>query len=75
MKKTEWFNRTFPAIEDNGNLPSIIERLSGTPARAEERVSRLSRDQLVRKPDGKWSIQEQIGHLSDLEPLWYGRGF
>jgi uncharacterized damage-inducible protein DinB len=73
MKKTEWLNRSFPAIEDNGILPSIIERLSGTPARAEEMVSRLSRDLLVLKRDGKWSIQEHIGHLSDLEPLWYGR--
>lgn len=73
MRKTEWFNRSFPAIEDNGILPSIIERLDGTPARIDEMVSRLSPDLLILKPDGKWSIKEQIGHLSDLEPLWLGR--
>jgi uncharacterized damage-inducible protein DinB len=73
MKKTEWFNRKFPPIEDNGILPSIIERLSGTPARIEEMVSQLSLDLLKFKPDNKWSIKEQIGHLSDLEPLWFGR--
>jgi uncharacterized damage-inducible protein DinB len=73
MKRTEWFKRDFPAIEDNGILPSIIERLSGTPARIDEIVSSLSPALAVLKPLNKWSIQEEIGHLSDLEPLWFGR--
>jgi uncharacterized damage-inducible protein DinB len=73
MQKTKWFDRKFPAIADNGILPSIIERLSGTPARIEEMTSQLDPDLLILKPGGNWSIQEQIGHLSDLEPLWYGR--
>lgn len=73
MKRTEWFKRTFPAIEDNGLLPTIIERLSGTPGRVEEILGRLDPDLLTLKPDGKWSIKEEIGHLGDLEPLWYGR--
>jgi uncharacterized damage-inducible protein DinB len=73
MKKTEWLKRSFPAIEDNGILPSIIERLSGTPARIDEMVGRVSPDLSVLRPDNKWSIKEQIGHLSDLEPLWLGR--
>jgi len=73
MKKTEWLKRNFPSIEDNGILPSIIERLSGTPARIDEIVSNLSPALAVLKPLNKWSIQEEIGHLSDLEPLWFGR--
>lgn len=73
MKKTAWFNRKFPPIEDNGMLPSIIERLSGTPVRVEAIVGRLEPALLVSKPGGKWSIKEEIGHLSDLEPLWLGR--
>lgn len=28
---------------------------------------------LVLKLHNKWSIKEHIGHLADLEPLWYGR--
>jgi uncharacterized damage-inducible protein DinB len=28
---------------------------------------------LILKPNGKWSVKEEIGHLSDLEPLWLGR--
>jgi uncharacterized damage-inducible protein DinB len=73
MKKTEWLNRKFPAIADNGILPSMIERLSGTPARVEDMISKLSHELIIHNPGGKWSIQEHIGHLSDLEPLWYGR--
>lgn len=73
MKRTEWFKRTFPVIEDNGLLPSIIERLSGTPARVEEIIGQLDPDMLTIKPAGKWSIKEEIGHLGDVEPLWYGR--
>jgi len=73
MQKTEWFNRKFPVIDDNGILPSIIERLSGTPGRLEEMVSQLDPALLTLKPGGKWSVKEEIGHLDDLEPLWLGR--
>ena len=73
MQKTEWFNRKFPVIEDNGILPSIIERLSGTPARIEEIISNADPAILTWRPDGKWTIKEETGHLSDLEPLWSGR--
>ena len=73
MQKTEWFKRKFPVIEDNGILHSIIERLSGTPARIEEIAGILKPDLLKFKLHEKWTIKEEIGHLSDLEPLWLDR--
>lgn len=73
MQKTEWFNRKFPVIDDNGILPSIIERLSGTPARIEEITRDLHPALLTLKLKDKWTIKEEVGHLSDLEPLWLGR--
>ena len=73
MKKTEWFNRKFPPIVDNGILPSIIERLIGTPARLEEITHYIDEYILMSKASEKWSIKEEAGHLSDLEPLWLGR--
>ena len=73
MQQTEWFNRKFPAIEDNGLLPGIIERLRGTPARLDELTSVTSNADLEMKKNGKWSVKEEIGHLCDLEPLWDGR--
>jgi uncharacterized damage-inducible protein DinB len=47
--------------------------LRGTPARLEEICGGSSREALVRQPDGKWSAQENAGHLLDLEPLWLAR--
>lgn len=73
MKKTEWFNRKFHPIDDNGILPSIIERLIGTPARLEEITRNVDEYILMSKDGEKWSIKEEVGHLSDLEPLWFGR--
>lgn len=73
MQRTEWFKRKFPIMEDNGIMPSVIERLSGTPARIEELVGQINPAILQLKPKGKWSIKEETGHLSDLEPLWLGR--
>src|SRR5262245_25339259 len=73
MNRTKWFDREFPVIEDNGELLSLIERLSLTPARAEEIVRNINTELLEIKPGGKWSIKEHIGHLGDLEPLWLGR--
>lgn len=73
MKRTEWFNRIFPVIEDNGILPGIIERLSGTPARIEEIIRTTSPELPIIKTGEKWSINEETGHLADMEPLWLGR--
>lgn len=73
MKKTNWFDRKFPKIEDNGLMPTLIERLAGTPARVRAMVGRKPASLLESKPENRWSIKEEIGHLSDLEPLWYGR--
>jgi uncharacterized damage-inducible protein DinB len=73
VKRTKWSERTFPAIQDNGLIPCIIERLDGTPARLTEIISKTNPDLFRIKSNGKWSIKENIGHLSDLEPLWIGR--
>jgi uncharacterized damage-inducible protein DinB len=73
MQKTEWFNRKFPLIEDNGLLPGIIERLRGTPARLQELARQIPENMLAAKTGDKWSAKEEIGHLGDLETLWIGR--
>jgi len=73
MKRSKWFERTFPPIEDFGVLPNILERLAGTPVRLSELIHELNVETLEFKHDGRWSIKEEIGHLADLEPLWLGR--
>ena len=73
MEQAKWFERKFTLTEDNALLPAIIERLEGTRLRIEAKINELSEEVLTRKIEGKWSITEEIGHLTDLEPLWLGR--
>lgn len=73
MQQTRWFDRTFDLGLPADAFPSVVERLRGTPARLEERIRSLPSDILTRRPEDRWSIQENAGHLLDLEPLWLGR--
>lgn len=59
------FNFDFPA----GIYPEIIERIRGTPARLEDLLAGLPPETLVNQADGRWSMQENAGHLLDLESL------
>jgi uncharacterized damage-inducible protein DinB len=68
----KWFDRTFNFDLPSWMIPNVRERLRGTPARIEERMQGAATEFLVRK-NTAWSIQEHIGHLLDLEPLWLGR--
>jgi uncharacterized damage-inducible protein DinB len=68
-----WVDRKFDL-----NLPvwmwqNLLERLRGTPARVEDRVRAWPRELLTRRVNDKWSVQERVGHLLDVEPLWWGR--
>lgn len=72
ITKTKWFERTFSPITDNGVFPCILERLEGTAARLRSKAGKLSGN-LTLSVDGKWSINKEVGHLIDLEPLWYER--
>ena len=69
-----WFDRTFALGIGNELLPMILERLRGTPLRLELLIGTLPEERLVAASgDGTWSVQANVGHLLDLEPLWYGR--
>jgi hypothetical protein len=59
------FNFDFPA----GIYPEMIERLRGTPARLEDLFAGLSSETLTTQADSRWSMQENAGHLLDLESL------
>ena len=73
MKQIKWFDRKFNFSDNQNIFPSVIERLSGTPLRLNDKISRIPVEHLTIKIDGSWSILENIGHLIDLEPLWQGR--
>ena len=70
MAKWVWTERKFNFDYPATKWPDLTERVRGTPARIEERVRGLSKVALTRRENGKgWSIQENIGHLLDLEDL------
>jgi len=73
MKQVNWFDRNFDFAVTQNIFPSILERLRGTPVRLEEKISAVEPARLVYKVNNTWSVKENIGHLSDLEPLWQQR--
>jgi hypothetical protein len=64
-----WFERKFTFDIPIQLYPNVVDRLRGTPARLEEATRGLSPEALTRRLNGTWSIQENAGHLVDLEAL------
>ena len=74
VQRIEWFKRKFTFEQlPVWMYPNVVERLRGVPARLEELTRGLSTEILTRRDGDKWSIQEQAGHLLDLEPLGINR--
>jgi uncharacterized damage-inducible protein DinB len=73
QEMARWVERHFPNRPPANEFPMIVERLRGTPDRVEKKASALPVQLLTAKPENVWSIQEHIGHLIDLEPLWTSR--
>ena len=67
--RIKWTDRKFSFNFPTGIYPEIIERLRGAPARLEEHCRDLSVEFLTNQVDGRWSMQENAGHLLDLESL------
>jgi len=65
-----WFDRKFELGLCPAAAPELLERLRRTPDRLANAVRGLPSEILTKRPEGKWSIQENAGHLLDLESLW-----
>jgi DinB superfamily len=68
-KHLKWTDRTFQFTFPVAIYPEMIERLRGTPARLEDRLRSIAPEILTKRDGERWSIQENAGHLLDLEPL------
>jgi hypothetical protein len=73
IESFKWFKRQFTLGFPVWMYPNFVERLRGTPARLEDRVRTLPREILTRRDNDRWSIQEHVGHLLDLESLGMNR--
>src|SRR6185295_736237 len=67
--RIKWTERRFDFNFPAGIYPEMIERVRGTPARLEDLLNGLSPETLTSQADGRWSMQENAGHLLDLESL------
>lgn len=71
--RMKWIDRTFAfdfPVEESARL---VDRLRDTPDRLEALVESLPESVLVRRDGDTWSIQENAGHLADVEALFIGR--
>lgn len=73
IQSIKWAERKFAFDFPIGVFPWIVERLRGTPARIEDLVRKIKPSALTMRADGKWSIQENAGHLIKVEELHDGR--
>lgn len=69
----KWTDRTFQFTFPVEVYPEMIERVRGTPARLEDRVKSIAPEILTKRDGERWSIQENAGHLLDLESLFCQR--
>lgn len=70
---SRWFDRTFDLGLPVSAAPALIQRLRTVPDRLDRAVRQLPGVVLTHRPEGRWSIQENAGHLLDLEALWEQR--
>ena len=73
ITQTPWIERKFEFNFPVGLFPVIIERLKGTLLQLEMMLKDVPEETLNKKLNSKWSVKEEVGHLYDLEPLWFGR--
>ena len=64
-----WIERQWSFTAPLGTFPAVLERLVGTPARAAALVAGVLEAVLEKRSNGKWSVKEHVGHLSDLHAL------
>ena len=69
MIQMPWLERTFSFDFPVGIFPGIVERLRGTPARIAELVKGVPHTMLISRAGERWSVNEHVGHLIDLDDL------
>ena len=72
IRQTPWFERTFIFDYPVTNFPVIFSRLEGTLFRLQAILINADDDYCSYNADG-WSVKEHVGHLYDLEELWWRR--
>ena len=72
IQQTPWFERTFNFDFPVTHFPVIFSRLEGTLFRLQAILMNADDEHCSYNVDG-WSVKEHLGHLYDLEELWWKR--
>ncbi|MBL7698761.1 MAG: DinB family protein [Chitinophagaceae bacterium] len=72
VQQTKWVDRRWNFNFDVGLFPIIYSRLQGTIPRLRQLFDNADESKLVKSGSG-WSAKEHLGHLVDLEELWWKR--
>lgn len=69
VNEKPWFERQLKFGFDPELLPYFLVRLEGTLPRLTKLIEPLNDQQLSHKPNTKWSIKENIGHLAEVDAI------
>ena len=72
IKPTPWIERSFHFDLPVGLFPIIFSRLEGTLFRLSHLLSTADDESCSSAKTG-WSVKQHVGHLYDLEELWWQR--
>jgi uncharacterized damage-inducible protein DinB len=72
IQQTPWVQRKFDFDIPIGLFPIIFSRLEGSLFRLNKLLQTAEEEQCSRNINA-WSVKEHIGHLYDLEDLWWKR--
>jgi hypothetical protein len=67
--RLKWTDRKFTFNYPVELYPEMIERVRGASARLDEYLNSAPAEILTRRDNDRWSIQENAGHLFDLDEL------
>ncbi|HUQ64736.1 MAG TPA: DinB family protein [Flavitalea sp.] len=72
VPQTLWLDRTWTFNFDSGMFPIIYNRLQGTVPRLYQLFENCEDEKAAMNTRG-WTAKEHVGHLADLEDLWWNR--
>jgi hypothetical protein len=73
LQRPPWAQRRFAFVHPPWMLADFVERLRGLIPRVGPLLVGLDHDAAHLQHEGKWSIAQNLGHLSDVEDLWQER--
>lgn len=72
IPQTPWFDRTFHFDFPLSHFPVIFSRLEGSIFRLQFILATADDEACSYSAEG-WSVKEELGHLYDMEELWWAR--